>query len=150
MTGFPEMQKKKNNNIQIHTQTYVYLLIDAMFPVPKKAVIIKNTWRKSGVKNDTENIAHIVASGKKIYFGVGGGGEKIFVWHKDTKKYDLLMSSSFSCRIMEMSMFAEKSRVKSWKHTHAHTQSMRVSFVWLKKWNQQNLGHFSTSYRTYV
>lgn len=65
-------------NIQIHTRTYVYLLIDAMFPVPKKAVIIKNTWRKSGVKNDTENIAHIVASGKKIYFGVEGGGPKKF------------------------------------------------------------------------
>lgn len=113
-----------------------------MFPVPKKAVIIKNTWRKSGVKNDTENIAHIVASGKQ--------GRKKFSFltqgYKKVRSPDVVQLQLSDHGDVDVCGEIKSEELK----TDTHTQRMRVSFVWLKKWNQPNLGHFSTSYRTYV
>lgn len=95
-----------------------------MFPVPKKAVIIKNTWRKSGVKNDTENIAHIVASGKKIYFGVWGGGAKKFSFltqgYKKVRSPDVVQLQLSDHGDVDVCGEIKSEELKT--HTHAHKE----------------------------
>lgn len=79
---FPRNAKKK----RWYSNTYpenIYLLMEAMFPVPKKAVIIKNTWAKCRVKNCTEN--HVCTFPFKTEDLLWGRGVQIKVWVSDMR-----------------------------------------------------------------